>query len=69
MIEIIRITNDLREKYNSQLLSFENNFTYPFADDSFRISHGKNYFRFFDLLGEPYILIAIDKNQIVGIAV
>lgn len=69
MTKIIRITNDLREKYNSQLLSFENNFTYPFADDSFTINHGKNYFRFFDLLGKPYILIATDRNKIIGVAV
>lgn len=67
MIKIVEVTDDLREEYNSRLLEFESNFTYPLGDDMFSISHGNNYFRFFDLLGKPYIFLAItDSGQIIG---
>jgi GNAT superfamily N-acetyltransferase len=69
MIEIVEVTNDLREEYNSQLLRFEQCFTYPFGNDSFTINHGNNYFRFFDLLGTPYILAFKDKERIIGITI
>ncbi|MFY9589200.1 hypothetical protein [Rickettsia endosymbiont of Halotydeus destructor] len=69
MIEIVEVTDNLREEYNSQLLRFEKYFTYPFGDDSFTINHGSNYFRFFDLLGTPYILALKDKERIIGITV
>lgn len=69
MIKIVEITNNLREDYNSQLLSFEKYFTYSFGNDSFSINHGSNYFRFFDLLGTPYILVIKDKECIIGVTV
>jgi len=69
MTEIIEVTDDLRKKYNNQLLEFEQNFIYPFGHHSFVISHGYNYFKFFDSLGKPYILAITDKDRIVGVAV
>jgi len=69
MIQVEAIADDLRAKYNSDLLKFEEEFTYPFGKDRFRINHGKDYFNFFDLIGKPYIFVAFDKDKIVGIAI
>lgn len=42
------------KKMNSSLLELEKKITYPYGEDRFRISHGENYFSFFQRLGTPY---------------
>lgn len=69
MIEIKEITGDIRTQYNSDLLKFEEEFTYPFGEDKFKINHGADYFHFFDLIGTPHIFAAFDNNKIVGVAI
>lgn len=69
MIRIIEITDNLREEYNNKLLKFEQLFTYPLGGDNFVINHGKDYFKFFDLLGRPYIMAIVDDEQLVGVAI
>lgn len=69
MIQIQSIDFDNRDKYNQALLDFETLFKYPFGVDHFQIDHGKNYFKFFDFLGEPYFFVATENNEIRAICV
>jgi hypothetical protein len=69
MIQIHDIDFKSRDKYNKVLLDFENLFKYPFGNDYFKINHGENYFKFFDLLGEPCFFIAKEDNKVLAICV
>jgi len=48
---------------NCKLLEGEKHVTYPFGDDRFSISHGKDYFAFFRRLGIPYWALTIDSKK------
>jgi hypothetical protein len=64
---ILEITDG---KYNNELKEFEKamSHNYPLGNDSFTISHGNNYYSFFDRLGKVYMNICIIDNKIVGTA-
>lgn len=68
-MEIIEITEDLRQSYNDRLRDFEHIFQYPLGNDRFFIDHGMNYFKFFDLLGTPYIYVGEEDSKIVAVAI
>lgn len=48
---------------NSKLLEGEEYTTYPFGEDRFFISHGKDYFAFFQRLGTPYWALTINPEE------
>jgi hypothetical protein len=51
------------EEMNSKLLEDKQYITYPFGDDRFYISHGKNYFSFFQRLCSPYWALTLDSQE------
>lgn len=59
-----------REIYSKKLKAFENEFSYPLGDSSFKILHGikegKDYFSFFEQMGEVHYFVAEKDNKIVG---
>ncbi len=55
-----------QEKYNAKLNEFEKNFSYPLGNDRFTISHGKNYFQFFNNLGQAFHVLALHDDRIVA---
>lgn len=55
-----RINANLRARYQDALERLERIATYPLGSDSFQISHGPDYFAFFDRLGELHYYAAID---------
>lgn len=63
--EILEITDG---RYNNELKQFEKTMShdYPLGSDSFNISHGQNYYSFFNRLGKVYMNICIINNKIVG---
>lgn len=65
MIKFIKITQQNRILYCEKLSQFEKIFSYAFGSDSFSIEHGKNYFAFFDRLGESNFFIALDNQEII----
>lgn len=70
--ETLIITEDYFELYNPNLKLFELKMSqkYPLGKDFFRINHGKNYFSFFERLGEVHYIILLSKKTklIVGTA-
>jgi len=68
-VNIIEITPSLKEKYNDKLREFEGMFKYPFGKDSFTIDHGKNYFSFFDRLGQTHAFISEENGDITAVGV
>lgn len=62
--------NDDFSKLQPYFEEFESNLKewYPLGEDLFYISHGNNYFAFFNRLGEPHYIIIIDPNdkKIIG---
>lgn len=60
------ISSDLIQ-FQSQLLSFEKEFIYPLTStENFYISHGADYTRFFERMGDSRYLLAFDGDSIVG---
>jgi hypothetical protein len=57
--------------YVGGLRALERDIVYPIADgaDHFRIDHGPAYTPFFTDLGEPYFMLALEGDSVVGNAV
>lgn len=49
---------------SKQMLSFDDIFIYPLGNEAFKISHGENYFSFFERLGELRFTGFEDKGAI-----
>lgn len=62
---------NLRKKYHEKIKAFEKELAdwYPLGhQESFRIDHGSNYYRFFQRLGEMHMVIAVNKkDKVVGV--
>ncbi|MCA8955394.1 MAG: hypothetical protein KDC87_04935 [Planctomycetes bacterium] len=56
-------------KRGDELAEFEREFTYPLGDDSFRIDHGADYLAFFEGLGDPVVVLAEQRQRVVGVLV
>jgi hypothetical protein len=65
--KIIRLDSKIRTRYETQIRALEENTIYPLGPDSFRISHGNDYFAFFDRLGETRFYIALHDDQVVAV--
>jgi hypothetical protein len=66
MISVVKMDN-VPQALQSEMTVFEKSFSYPLGEsDSFRISHGVDYGRFFRSIGKSRIYLARKKEQIVG---
>jgi len=54
--------------YQEEVIGLEGGVSYPLGDDFFRISHGADYFRFFDRLGKVYYIVGLHpvNERVVG---
>jgi len=62
------VNDSNRDDFSSRLLAFEKEFIYPLGNDRFKISHGTNYFKFFDNIGEV-IYAGYTKDNHIAIVV
>ena len=68
---IILDNNKLKKKYHYGIKEFEKKLSnwYPLGDDFFRIDHGKNYYKFFERLGDMNFGVCLtDENKVIGTA-
>ncbi|ARF12362.1 hypothetical protein Klosneuvirus_5_32 [Klosneuvirus KNV1] len=68
--EFVEITNSNKKQYHRQIQKFENKLAhwYPLGqNDKFKISHGNNYYSFFERLGKMNMLICLYKGKVIGI--
>ncbi len=67
-MKIFEIKKADRKLYQSQIEDLETSAEYPLGDDFFKISHGKDYFKFFDRLGTVHYFACSSHNKIVAVA-
>lgn len=68
--EFVEITKSNKQKYNKQIQKFENKLAhwYPLGqNDKFKISHGNNYYSFFERLGRMNMLICLSQGKVIGL--
>lgn len=66
-IRFTRIRRARLSRYQHSLEELEGIATYPLGQDSFRISHGRDYFAFFERLGELHYHAALDRDRVVAV--
>lgn len=66
--EIVELNENNKLEINTKLKFFEEKLKhdYPLGDDYFNITHGENYYAFFERLGLIHMKLLIDNNEIVG---
>lgn len=69
-VEIIELTKNNKSKFNRKLQDFEKKLShwYPLGDDFFNITHGGNYYGFFERMGKMYMKLCIYNKKVVGTA-
>lgn len=67
-MRILTLEGPPSEDLSARLTELEEEFTYPLGSgQSFRISHGKDYTRFFRSMGRAACFLAFDGPEIVGV--
>ncbi len=66
-MRIFRITRDDLPRYQAQLEALEQRSVYPLGQDSFRLSHGADYFAFFERMGEVEYWATEDQGKLVAV--
>lgn len=54
-------------QFAARISALESHAAYPLGDDFFKIDHGKDYFAFFERLGELAYYAAVDNNSVMGV--
>lgn len=62
------MTSENREELSKKISEMENDIYYPLGDDHFKIDHGKDYFAFFERLGDLHYWCVLDNEKIIGVA-
>lgn len=60
------ITRDVLHEWQGELEALEALATYPLGADTFRISHGRDYFAFFERMGELKMRAVVDDHAAAG---
>jgi hypothetical protein len=68
-MEVFRLKTSERVLWEPKLRKLEALIDYPFGFDRFRIDHGKDYFNFFDRLGDTVCYLAADGDELAAIGV
>lgn len=67
MIRVFRLGRDERAAWMRPIVGLEGMARYPLGQDHFRIDHGRDYFRFFDRLGDLAYYVAADDGELVAV--
>jgi hypothetical protein len=65
-IRVIQLRDDDRDAYQARLSALEELATYPLGQDRFKISHGADYFAFFDRMGATHFFLAMDGDRVAA---
>lgn len=66
MIRVFRVDAE-REAWRAPVAALEASARYPLGADRFRIDHGRDYFAFFDRLGELAYYVAADEGEVLAV--
>ncbi len=66
-MNILEITPELRPRFGARIQALEANSTYPLGAERFRIDHGRDYFAFFERMGELLYLAALERDEVIAV--
>lgn len=66
-MRIFRLTRALLPRWQQQLEALEQLSQYPLGDDTFRVSHGADYFAFFERMGEVIYYAVEEGGELVAV--
>jgi GNAT superfamily N-acetyltransferase len=67
-VEFFRIQREELPRWQAELEALEQRSVYPLGDDAFRISHGADYFAFFERLGRVHYYAMAHEGRLIGVA-
>lgn len=67
-LKLIKVNNENKVYIANKIREMESDIYYPLGDDFFKIDHGKNYFSFFERLGDMHYWAAFNGEEMVGVA-
>lgn len=67
-MEFFKLDHSIYSSLSKRMLNFDNIFTYPLGKETFKISHGENYFSFFERLGELRFTGFEDSGEVAIVA-
>jgi len=67
-MRVTKVTEENATRLLPGIVALEQNTTYPFGEDSFAINHGKDYFKFFERLGDLIYYVMEHDDQVVAVA-
>lgn len=62
-MKILRLSREDRAVWGPRIQTLEASAVYPLGADTFRIDHGRDYFAFFDRLGEVRYYVAAENDR------
>jgi len=68
MIEIKALKKIDWKLFGAKLQELESVAEYPYGSDFFTLNHGKDYFAFFERMGEPLFHVALAEDRVVACA-
>lgn len=68
-MKLVRIRPEERSRYQQRLADFEAHFTYPYGSDRFALDHGRDYYAFFDRLGEVHAHAFVADETLIGMGI
>lgn len=66
--KIVKLNKDNRKFLSDSIKLMEKDIYYPLGEDSFKIDHGDDYFKFFERLGELHYWCVFDNDILIGVA-
>ncbi|MBM4365807.1 MAG: GNAT family N-acetyltransferase [Deltaproteobacteria bacterium] len=66
MIRVFRVDGE-RDAWAAPVAALEGSARYPLGADRFRIDHGRDYFAFFDRLGELAYYVAAEDGEVLAV--
>lgn len=66
-MRLVRIRREDLPQRQAELEALEHRSVYPLGDDAFRISHGPDYFAFFERMGEVEYWATEDQGRLVAV--
>lgn len=65
-LRVVQIRHAERAAYQERLAALERLASYPLGRDRFQISHGADYFAFFDRMGATHFFVALEGERVAA---
>ncbi|MGQ4005029.1 hypothetical protein QIW49_00885 [Francisellaceae bacterium CB300] len=66
MYKIVKVDDKNRLRLSAQISNLKSQITYPLGDDKFSIVHGKDYFSYYERMGEMHYWCMFDNDELIA---